>query len=62
MSKYEFRCENIGLMDCDFKVSGKNAEDLIPQIAEHAKTAHKMENIDDQTKEKINNAIRKKLF
>lgn len=61
MSKYEFKCINIG-MDCDFTVSGKEAVDLIPQIVEHAKAAHNMDAIDDEMKEKINNSIRKKLF
>ena len=61
MSKYEFKCINIG-MDCDFTVSGKDAVDLIPQIAEHAKSVHNIDPIDDDLKDKINNSIRKKLF
>lgn len=62
MSRYEFKCTDVGLIDCNFTVSGKRAEDLIPQIAEHAKSAHNMESVDDEMKEKINNAIKKKLF
>lgn len=61
MAKYQFKCRDIG-MDCDFNVSGKEAADLIPQIAEHARNSHEMEEIDDGLKEKINGAIRKKLF
>lgn len=61
MSRYEFRCKDIG-MDCDFTVSGKEAVDLIPQIAEHAKTAHNIEAVDDDLKDKINNSIKKKFF
>lgn len=61
MSKYQFRCKDIGL-DCDFTVSGKEAADLIPQIAEHAKSSHEMNEIDDETKDRINNSIRKRLF
>lgn len=61
MAKYQFRCKDIG-MDCDFNVSGKEAADLIPQIAEHAKDAHEMAEIDDDLKDKINGAIKKKFF
>ena len=49
-------------MDCDFKVSAKNAEDLIPQIADHAKSAHEMTEISDDLKQKVNSAIKKKFF
>lgn len=61
MAKYQFRCRDIGI-DCDFKVSGKEAADLIPQIAEHARSAHQMEEIDDDLKDRINNSIIKRLF
>ncbi len=61
MSRYEFRCRDIG-MECDFNVSGKEAADLIPQIAEHARSVHELENIDDDMKDRINNSIKKKLF
>lgn len=61
MSKYQFKCRDIGL-DCDFTVSGREAADLIPHIAEHAKNTHNMEDIDDEMKDKINNSIKKKLF
>lgn len=61
MAKYEFRCRDIG-MDCDFRVSGKEAADLIPNIAEHARGSHQMDEISDDLKEKINDAIKKKFL
>lgn len=61
MAKYEFKCRDIGL-DCEFSVSGKEAADLIPHIAEHAREAHGMEQVSDEMKDKINNAIKRKLF
>lgn len=61
MAKYQFRCKDIG-MDCDFQVSGKEAADLIPQIAEHAIGTHEIGEINDDLKEKINNSIKKKFF
>ncbi|MCL6090437.1 MAG: DUF1059 domain-containing protein [Candidatus Thermoplasmatota archaeon] len=61
MTSYQFKCQDIG-MDCDFKVSAKKAEDLIPQIADHAKSAHEMTEISDDLKQKVNSAIKKKFF
>ncbi len=61
MAKYQFKCKEIG-MDCDFQVTGKEAADLIPQIAEHAKTEHQLDEISDDLKEKINSSIKRKLF
>lgn len=61
MASYHFRCKDIG-MSCDFRVSGKTAGDLLPEIVDHAKTAHGIEEIDDQLKEKVGNAIRKRIF
>jgi predicted small metal-binding protein len=61
MAKYQFKCREIGL-ECDFQVTGKEAADLIPQIAEHARSAHQMDEISDDMKEKINNSIKRKFL
>ncbi|MCL4336995.1 MAG: DUF1059 domain-containing protein [Candidatus Thermoplasmatota archaeon] len=61
MSKYQFKCKEIG-MDCDFQVTGKEAADLIPQIAEHARTTHQLDEIGDDLKDKINDSIKRKFF
>lgn len=61
MTKYQFKCKDIG-MDCDFQVTGKEAADLIPQIAEHARTTHQLEEISEDLKDKINESIKKKLI
>jgi predicted small metal-binding protein len=49
-------------MSCDFRISGKSAEELLPDIAEHAKSAHGIEEIDDQLKQKVGSAIKKRIF
>lgn len=61
MARYQFKCKEIG-MDCDFQLTGKEAADLIPQIAEHARNAHQLDEISDDLKDKINNSIKKKFF
>lgn len=61
MAKYQFKCREIG-MDCDFQVTGKEAADLIPQIAEHARNTHQMEEISEELKDRINDSIKRKIF
>ena len=61
MASYKFKCKDIG-MDCDFQASAKNAADLIPKIADHAKTAQGIEEINDELKQKVNGAIKKSFF
>ncbi len=61
MASYRFRCRDIG-MDCQYEVSSKKAEDLIPEIVDHAKKDHGIENIDDDLKQKINGAIKRRIF
>lgn len=58
---YKFKCADIG-MDCGFSAKGASTEELMPKIAEHAKGAHKMETIDDETMKKVQGAIRKTMF
>ncbi len=61
MASYHFKCKDIG-MNCQYEASAKKAEDLIPQIAEHAKTAHNITEINDDLKQKVNAAIKRRLF
>jgi predicted small metal-binding protein len=61
MASYRFRCRDIG-MDCQYEVTSKKAEDLIPQIVEHAKNQHGIEEINEDLKQKINGAIKRRMF
>ncbi len=53
----KFACRDIGI-ECDFTAEAASTEELVPKIAEHAKTAHNMEQIDEATMAKINAAIK----
>ena len=55
----EFACKDIGMND-DYRVEGRNEQELMPKIAEHARTAHNMNEISPDTMEKIKGAIRDK--
>ncbi len=52
-----FACKDIGL-ECDFKADAESEEELMQKIAEHAKAAHDMEQIDEGTMEKVKAAIK----
>ena len=51
-----FACRDIGL-ECDFRAESESREELMSKIAEHARTAHNMAQIDKATRNKINQAI-----
>jgi predicted small metal-binding protein len=55
----EFACKDIGMND-DYRVEGRSEQELMPKIAEHARTAHNMNEISPDTMEKIKGAIRDK--
>ncbi|MGC8670063.1 MAG: DUF1059 domain-containing protein [Candidatus Micrarchaeia archaeon] len=52
-----FACKDIG-MDCNFTAKAKDEASLMKKIADHAKKAHNMTNIDDATMSKIKAAIK----
>lgn len=52
-----FACRDIG-MECGFTAEAQSKEDLLPKIAEHAKSAHGMDTIPDDIFAKVNSAIK----
>ncbi len=50
-------CRDVGV-DCDFQATGETVEDVIEQCAEHAKSAHGMDQIPPELAEKVQLAIR----
>ena len=55
--KYTFACRDIG-MGCGFEAGAANMGELLPKIADHAKKAHNMAQIDDGTVAKVKAAIK----
>lgn len=45
-------------MDCNFSARAKDEASLMKQVANHARKAHNMQNIDDATMAKIKAAIK----
>ncbi len=57
MMAKKFACRDIGL-ECDFEAESESREELMQKIAEHAKSAHGMEQIDEATMAKVEAAIK----
>ncbi len=55
--KFSFACRDIG-MDCNFTTSSADKNALMKQIAEHARTAHNIQQIDAELQKKIDAAIK----
>lgn len=53
-----FRCKDVGFDNCPWEARGRNEQDLMPQIERHGREAHGINQIDQQTRNKVRNAIR----
>jgi predicted small metal-binding protein len=49
-------CRDVGA-DCDFVARGNSNEEILSQVEEHARTAHSMNEIPAEVREKIQAAI-----
>ena len=56
MSK-RMSCRDVG-PDCDFVARGESVEEVMGQVADHARTAHGMEEVPTELAEKAKAAIR----
>lgn len=61
MAKYIFRCKDIGF-DCDYEASGKYADEIVPKIVEHLRVIHKIQEMDDDMKDRVAKSINKEHF
>ncbi len=50
-------CRDVGV-DCDFTAKGETEQEVLQQCAEHARTAHGMNEIPQELAEKVRAAIR----
>ncbi len=50
-------CKDVG-SDCDFVAHGANEEELMQQVADHARKEHNMSEIPADVREKLHAAIR----
>jgi predicted small metal-binding protein len=50
-------CRDVGV-DCDFVARGQTEEEILQQVAEHARTAHGMNELSPELAEKVRSGIR----
>lgn len=53
-----FRCKDVGFENCPWEARAKNEQELMPQIEKHGREQHGIQNLDQQTRDKVKNAIR----
>jgi len=51
------KCSDVG-MDCDFVVRGETSEEVMKKAAEHARTAHGIEQIPPELAQKAQAAVK----
>ncbi|MGE5645344.1 MAG: DUF1059 domain-containing protein [Acidobacteriota bacterium] len=51
------RCRDVGV-DCDFEASGETEQEVLQKCAEHARTAHNMDEIPAELADKVRGAMR----
>ncbi len=56
--KVSFRCSDAGHAGCNWQTSGKNEQEIMPKIEQHARESHNI-NVDENTRSKIRNTIRR---
>lgn len=59
MSRYIFKCSDSGF-ECSYEVDGATKEELVPKIKIHAKYAHNMFEVPENTLDKFKAAIKEK--
>jgi predicted small metal-binding protein len=58
-NEVRFRCKDVGFDTCSWEATGRNEQDLMPQIERHGREAHGIQQIDQPTRDKVKNAIRR---
>ncbi len=53
-----FRCKDVGFANCPWETRGLSEQELMPEIERHGREAHGIDRIDQQTRDKVKNAIR----
>jgi predicted small metal-binding protein len=56
--KVNFKCSDVGPKECNWQVTGNSEQEIMPKIEQHGREKHNM-TIDDQTRNKVRNAIHK---
>ncbi len=58
MGKKSFSCRDAGQTACNWSVVAENEGDVMRQVEQHARDAHGINNFDDNTRNRVRDAIR----
>ncbi|MEM0157962.1 MAG: DUF1059 domain-containing protein [Thermoplasmataceae archaeon] len=61
MTHFVFRCRDIGFR-CDYAISERTPENLVPKIRDHLLNRHGMPEITEEMKERVNSSIKMRPF
>lgn len=53
-----FRCADVADPNCRWEVSGQNEAEIMPQIERHGREQHNITNFDENTRNRVRDAIR----
>jgi predicted small metal-binding protein len=54
----QFRCADLGHKECNWEVSGRSEDEIMPQIERHGREKHNISNFDNDSRNRVRNAIR----
>jgi len=57
-NKMTFRCADVADPNCQWEVSGRNEAEIMPQIERHGREQHNITNFDENTRNRVREAIR----
>jgi len=58
--EYSFRCQDVmPNAGCNFEARGKSQDEVMRKAENHGRTAHGITNMDDQTRQQVQNNIRR---
>lgn len=55
-----FKCADMGHKECNWEVSGRSEEELMPQIERHGRERHGINNLDEDSKRRVRSNIHEK--
>jgi len=53
-----FRCADVADANCKWEVSGRSESEIMPQIERHGREQHNITNFDENTRNRVRDAIR----
>jgi predicted small metal-binding protein len=54
----KFSCKDAGHPNCSWEARGHDEKDVMQQVEKHGREAHGINNIDQQTRDRVKQAIR----